>query len=320
MLQGKQVLKNKYEILRKIGSGGMSSVWLAKEMESSKLWAVKDIDKTSKEFKAVANENNSLSEVEIVRNLNHPYIPHVNDVFEDDESIQIVMEYVEGKTVREIMSARGAIPEHLAVQIMKELVEVFIYLHTRPSPVIYRDLKPGNIMIQSDGHIRLIDFGIAVEIKEGKEIESLGTKGFAAPEQFKGKADARSDIFTMGATLYCMLTENVPKGKSPRYDDVLDINPQTDLRLVQIIEKSTQPEPEDRYQNASELLKDLVTYKEKKSNHKLKVILVVIPLIVALIFAASAYLLHSQISNKAEQNQDNIMLLSDARSELSEVT
>lgn len=260
MLTEGAVLHSKYKVERKIGEGGMSTVWLAREISTSQIWAVKDINKKSKEFVAVANENGTLSEVEIVKDLNHPFIPHVNNVYEDSDSIQIVMEYVEGKTLKDILVKRGPIPEHLAVQIMKELIEVFIYLHTRPDPVIFRDLKPGNIMIQVDGHIRLIDFGIALLKRQNSKVLPLGTKGYAAPEQFKGKADARSDIYTMGATLYSLLTGIFPTTRDASFDDLLEKSPNTSTQLAKIVLKATQKDPDKRYHNVSELLKDLVTY------------------------------------------------------------
>lgn len=257
------ILYRKYVVGKQIASGGMSRVWFAKEFETGKIWAVKDIDKTSKEFIASANPDGSLTEVEIVKALNHPFIPRVNDVFEDESSIQIVMEYVKGKSLKEVAEQNGPISEAFVTEWAKDLAEIFIYLHTREKPVIYRDLKPGNVILRKDGQIRLLDFGIALLADPDTHIakgRALGTKGFASPEHIKGKVDARSDIYTLGKTMLCLLSGKNPvlaKGQSPDYSM---ISP----GLEEIIRISTAENPDDRYQSMSAMLKDLLSYSEKK--------------------------------------------------------
>lgn len=296
MLNPDTIIHKKYIIRKRIGIGGMSSVWLAEELGTANIWAIKDIDKTSKAFKAMMRADGKLSEVEIVKNLNHPFIPHVNDVYEDDTSIQIVMEYVDGRNLKDILLKRGPIAEPLAIKIVKDLTEIFIYLHTRPDPVIYRDLKPGNVMVQSDGEIRLIDFGVAILMNEDKDRKALGTRGYAAPEQFKGIANAKSDIFTLGATLYSLLTGIIPSEKGYDYSDVLERNPSVSPKLANIITKATSENPDDRYINASEFLKDLVTY-NKKDIPVGKIILITTGILLVLVSSLVGIILHSQLES-----------------------
>ena len=302
MLKNGTIIFNKYQIIKQIGVGGMSIVYLASEIRTGEKWAVKVIDKQSKEFKAMANEQGKLTEIEIVKDLDHPFIPSVNDLFEDERFITIVMEYVDGCSLKEVIDKEGPIDEDSVVKWGKALCEIFIYLHTRQEPVIYKDLKPANIMLKQNGEIKLLDFGIAVIMHEDGSLSNekpLGTKGFASPEHFKGKVDERSDIYTLGMTLYSLITGTSPTAKDFKRDkisSIVEVNP----RLEEIIEKAIRLNPKDRYQSVSEILKDLVTYKQKRpakkssNNNKYVIISLIIVLIAAALIAITVFLISSK--------------------------
>lgn len=208
------VIDGKYEILRELGRGGMSIVYLAMDKRLNKQWAIKEFRKDKDdENRRVALES-LLKEANIMKKLDHPTLPRIVDIIDQDSTIYIVMDYIEGESLNKVLDAYGAQPQDAVIEWAKQLSEVLDYLHTRKPPVIYRDMKPANIMLKPDGTIRLIDFGIAREYKEGStgDTEIIGTRGYAAPEQFgeKGQTDARTDIYSLGVTLYHLVT-----GKNP---------------------------------------------------------------------------------------------------------
>lgn len=242
-----------------IGRGGMSRVWLIEREEDHTIWAMKEIDKTTKEFKASCNADGSLTEVEIIRAISHPTTPEVIDIFEDDTSIQVFMEYINGKSLKNYLDEHGPLDPNTAVRYILEICELFIYLHTRPVPIIYRDLKASNIMMHQDDTIRLIDFGIAVYKDKKKTYRPLGTKGYASPEHYKGIVDERSDIYTIGKCLFNLLTGvNPSKIKVEEYmNDHPDSIPKV---LGEIIAKATKTDPKERYQTVSTMHNDLAAY------------------------------------------------------------
>ena len=194
------VIDGKYEILRELGRGGMSIVYLAMDKRLNKQWAIKEFRKDKDdENRRVALES-LLKEANIMKKLDHPTLPRIVDIIDQDSTIYIVMDYIEGESLNKVLDAYGAQPQDAVIEWAKQLSEVLDYLHTRKPPVIYRDMKPANIMLKPDGTIRLIDFGIAREYKEGStgDTEIIGTRGYAAPEQFgeKGQTDARTDIYS----------------------------------------------------------------------------------------------------------------------------
>ncbi len=192
------VIDGKYEILRELGRGGMSIVYLAMDKRLNKQWAIKEFRKDKDdENRRVALES-LLKEANIMKKLDHPTLPRIVDIIDQDSTIYIVMDYIEGESLNKVLDAYGAQPQDAVIEWAKQLSEVLDYLHTRKPPVIYRDMKPANIMLKPDGTIRLIDFGIAREYQEGStgDTEIIGTRGYAAPEQFgeKGQTDARTFI------------------------------------------------------------------------------------------------------------------------------
>lgn len=244
-----------YEIKGLIGKGGMSTVYLAEHKRLHTEWAVKQVSKhQGARFDFLAESN-------ILKRLQHPMLPRIIDIFEDDDNIYIVEDYVQGRTLEDLLQDQKRVDEELAEQWFRDLCGVLRYLHSQsPNPIIYRDMKPSNIMIQPNGELKLIDFGIAREYKQESNADTtyIGTKGYAAPEQFgKAQTDARTDIYSLGVTMYHIMTGKSPYEPPYQFVPVRELNPKLSHGIEYILNKCIQSEPEARYQSVDELLYDL---------------------------------------------------------------
>lgn len=261
-----KIVDQKYEILTEIGRGGMSVVYLAMDRRLNKQWAIKKIECSSLDQDNKIAIDSLLKEANLMKKLDHPMLPRIVDIIDEDGCIYIVMDFIEGKTMEFLLEKTGPQSEKYVVNCAKQLCEALQYLHTRKPSIIYRDMKPANIMVKPDGNLRLIDFGIAREFKENqsKDTVCLGTRGYAAPEQFagKGQTDIRTDIYCLGVTLYQMLTGKCPSDYPYTIYPIRHWNPGLSKGLEKIIEKCTQSDPVNRYQNCRELLYDLNHYEE----------------------------------------------------------
>ena len=194
------VIDGKYEILTEIGHGGMSVVYLAMDTHLNKQWAVKEIKKRGKAKTDEIVVNSLLAEANLMKRLDHPSLPRIVDIIDNGITIYVVMDYIEGESLDKILGEFGAQPEELVIGWAKQLCDALSYLHSQKPPIIYRDMKPANVMLKPEGNIKIIDFGIAREYKEQNLSDTtvLGTKGYAPPEQYNGQTDARSDIYALG--------------------------------------------------------------------------------------------------------------------------
>lgn len=266
------IIHGKYEILKSIGKGGMSKVYLAMDQNLNKQWAVKEIEKKKNDKNNEVMIQSAIAEANLIKKLDHPSLPRIVDILNKEDVIYIVMDYIEGEPLSKILTKQGPQSQELVIQWAKELCKVLDYLHTQNPPIIYRDMKPANIMLQPNGNIKLIDFGIAREYKEENLMDtvSLGTKGYAAPEQFggRGQTDARTDVYCLGVTLYHLVTGHNPC--EPPYDlyPIRYWNPQLSSGLESIIQKCTQLNPEERYQSCAELLFALERYNELEEGYR----------------------------------------------------
>lgn len=260
MLDKGDIVGGKYEILSRIGKGGMSNVFLAEDRKTKKRWALKEVRRDGVEdFKIV--RQSLVAETDILKKLSHPNLPDIADIIENDDDFIIVMEYIEGKTLMEVITEKGAQPESYVTEWAKQLCDVLEYLHTRKPAIIYRDMKPSNIMLRPDGSVCLIDFGTAREYKEKNLADTvcLGTFGYAAPEQFGGfgQTDARTDIYCLGATLYHLVTGINPADPPYEMQPIRNYNKSLSPALEEIILKCTQSNPSDRYQSCAQLRRAL---------------------------------------------------------------
>lgn len=307
MLEIGSLVDGKYKILSEIGHGGMSVVYMAINEKANKTWAVKEVRKDGKmDFNTV--RQGLMAEIETLKKLKHPNLPSIIDVIEDDDSFIIVMDYIEGRSLDKIIEENGAQPEAYVVEWAKQLCDVFGYLHSRTPPIIYRDMKPANVMLKPDGNIMVIDFGTAknYEIDLG-ETTGIGTIGYAAPEQYigsgLGRTDARTDIYCLGITMYHLLTNIDPCKNLISDKSIRAVNPALSHGLDAIIQKCTQYQPADRYQSCAELMYDLENYEileplyKKKQKRKLGVFFLTI--LMAAIFAASGLVTNYMAAQKA---------------------
>lgn len=270
------VLEGKYEILKRIGQGGMSVVYLAMDIRLNKQWAVKEIRKDNTQDAETLLKGLQM-EANVLKMVDHPVLPRIVDIIHQEGTVFVVMDYIEGMPMSEVLESEGAQPQAQVIEWAKELCSALNYLHSLNPPIIYRDMKPSNIMLKPDGKIKLIDFGTAKEFDADSlaDTTALGTRGYAAPEQFgddKGrglhKTDARTDIYSFGVTLYHILTGKDPSEPPYVMKPIRNWNPALSEGLEKIIQKCTMPDPEDRYVNCTELFYDLDHYEELENAFK----------------------------------------------------
>lgn len=271
MLEIGSIVDGKYKILNKIGQGGMSVVYLAVNERANKPWAIKEVRKDgTADFEVI--KQSQIVETNLLKKLNHPNLPSIIDVIDQKDSFLIVMDYIEGNPLSDALDERKSLPCEDVIEWAKQLCDVLEYLHTRKPPIIYRDMKPSNIMLKSDGSVMLIDFGIAREFKEKNVADTtcLGTQGYAAPEQFggQGQTDARTDIYCLGATIYHLVTGHNPSEPPYEMYPIRYWNPSFSSGLEKIILKCTQKNPDDRYQSCAEVLYALEHYEEEEEDYK----------------------------------------------------
>ena len=271
MLQIGSVVDGKYKILNMIGQGGMSTVYLAMNERANKQWAIKEVRKDGVQNFDVVRQG-LIVETDMLKKLHHPSLPSIIDVIDADDTFLIVMDYIEGISLKQALWETGAQPQELVIEWAKELCDVLGYLHSRIPAIIYRDMKPANVILKPDGHVTLIDFGTAREYKNAQveDTQCLGTRGYAAPEQYggRGQTDARTDIYCLGATIYHLVTGQNPSEYPYTMVPIRQIDPGLSTGLEQIILKCTQPDPSRRYQSCAELLYDLEHYDELDISHR----------------------------------------------------
>jgi serine/threonine protein kinase len=196
-------------------------------------------------------------EAKMLWGLSHPNLPAFTNFFAENQSYFLVMEYIDGQTLEDLLERQASpFPERRVLRWAEQLCDVLEYLHSQHPPIIFRDMKPGNIMLTHQGHIKLIDFGIARFFRpttNGPDTQLLGTPGYAPPEQYgTAQTDERSDIYSLGMTLFHLLTNSLSeKGFGVKAKDIRMINPQVSPSVARALEKATALEPEMRYQDAT---------------------------------------------------------------------
>jgi serine/threonine-protein kinase len=249
----------------------MSVVYLAMDKRLNKQWAVKEYRQDS-QFQQLAKES-LLKEASLMKKLDHPRLPRIVDIIDNGNTIYIIMDYIEGEPFNKILDAYGAQPQEAVVEWGKQLAEVLDYLHTLSPVVVYRDMKPANIMLKPDNTIRLFDFGIAKEIEEDADGgTTVGTRGYAAPEQFSrgARIDGRTDIYALGVTLYHLVTGKNPAEPPYELYPIRHWDPSLSSGLEWLIQKCTQLNPNDRYQSCAEVTYVLENLDKFESAYKSK--------------------------------------------------
>ena len=220
-LQPGTTLVNRYLIQGIVGVGGMGAVYSARDLHFPnvvKRVAVKEMVNMARDPSIHETiVRNFEREANILATLNHPAIPRIYDYFTHNERSYLIMEFVDGKDLEAVLSeTQGFLPEAQVIDWAIELCDVLSYLHNnKPEPVIFRDMKPSNIMLSTHGNIMLVDFGIAKTFQTGQRGTMIGTEGYSPPEQYKGDATPFADIYALGATLHHMLTGRDPRLEPP---------------------------------------------------------------------------------------------------------
>ncbi|MBR3770571.1 MAG: serine/threonine protein kinase [Lachnospiraceae bacterium] len=262
------IICKKYKVLEVLGQGGVSHVYLVEDLKLQKNWAVKEITGLQEQWFV----QSVMTEINVMKKLDHPALPRIVDVIENGDSIYVIMDYIEGENLNSLLNKNEKISQERMLKWAKELCDVLCYLHEQKPPIIYRDMKPANIIISHSGDVKLIDLGCAREYKEEGEEDTinLGTRGYAAPEQFggKGQTDVRTDIYSLGVTLYQVLTGERPWGVSEYFKR----NRQGKLTAgwEYIIKKCIWKNPNLRYQSCAELKKDLNNYEKLNKKYQKK--------------------------------------------------
>lgn len=252
-LSSRTLLHKRYVIMRTIGQGGMAAVYQAKDMRRDTLCAIKEMSLSSVSVHERGQAiQNFLAEATILSRLNHPNLPAFTDFFSEGARHFLVMEYIEGHTLEELLERNGApFSERRVLGWARQLCDVLEYLHSQQPPIIFRDLKPGNMMLRHDGRIKLIDFGIARIFRRSgtHDTQMLGTPGFAPPEQYgTAQTDVRSDIYSLAMSLFQLMTNTLVE-EGFGLPSVRSINPAISSLVAHVLERATDPDPENRYES-----------------------------------------------------------------------
>lgn len=260
-LKGNAMLLDRYKIMGVIGGGGMGTVYQARDMhfpDAHRMAAIKEMQtlatdptlrqSTLKTFQREAN---------ILATLSHPAIPKIYDFFDDGERAYLVMEFINGSDLELLLQKTKELPIDKIVDWAIDLCDVLHYLHSHePEPIVFRDMKPSNVMIDSRGNVRLIDFGIAKTFVSGVKHTMIGTEGYSAPEQYKGDVTPQSDIYSLGATLHHVLTRKDPRLEPPfsfAERPLREANPKIPQGLADIIERALSFDVKNRFQSCAEM-------------------------------------------------------------------
>jgi len=248
------VLQDRYVVMQKLGQGGMGAVYRAGDRRLSTVtWAVKEMSQSalSSPLECQQARDAFRNEAEMLAALNHPNLPRVTDHFEQDGKAYLVMEYVPGETLLSFLVREGLPqPQARVFEWARQLCDALDYLHNQIPPIIFRDLKPANIMLTPSGQVKLIDFGIARLFKQGqaKDTQAFGTIGYSAPEQYgKGQTDARSDVYSLGVLLHQLLTGYDPTSTPFRLPPAAQVNLSVPQQLSDAIATATNSDPNQRF-------------------------------------------------------------------------
>lgn len=257
----------KYRIMGKIGIGGQGTVYYAHAGLSE---AVSE-EVVLKEFVLPIYPDPRVrkqsaerfqEEANLLSRLDHAQVVDFKEIFIEDHRLYMVMEKVEGMTLEELVQSYGPQPARYVIDLMRSMAQILLYLHNLNPPVIHRDFTPDNLILEPDGAVKLIDFSVAMEIKNDFTGSVVGKMNYIAPEQFQGRACTKSDIYSLGATAYYLLTGQLPEAISTSDPDCAEVE------LNEIVKRCTRTDVEARYNRIEEVLNDLKLLEEKANLDK----------------------------------------------------
>lgn len=257
-------LRGRYLILRNVGQGGMAAVYKAMDLQTKRTVAIKEMSQDGLSADDLRDALASFrAEAEMLARLRHANLPRVYESFSEQARHYLVMEFIEGQTLEQRQQAAGggALPEGDVLGWARQVSAVLTYLHSQRPPVIFRDLKPANIMLAADGQVKLIDFGIARVFAPGRahDTQVLGTPGFAPPEQYgKAQTDARADVYALGCTLYQLLTGYDPATTPFNLPPISSRDPKVSPSVQRAVERATKLDRDARYPTVEAFARELL--------------------------------------------------------------
>lgn len=263
MLRRGDVLENRYRIDDLIDEGGMSKVWRATDLYINATWAVKEIDKHKKEFKDIMDEYGRIPEFDFMKKINHPAFPRIVHTIDEPGFLYIIMDYIEGENLLKILDLYGKPKEEDVAAWMIEACDAIDYLHQQG--IIHRDIKPSNMMVDKQGNLKIIDMGSACYKGEGDK--PLGTYGYASPEHYKCTVDEKSDVYTVGMTMYHLLTGIDPTEERFKKKRLRDIDRNISSGLCKIVDRAANDDPGERYASCKILADTLYSYKKLEDEY-----------------------------------------------------
>ena len=254
MLNSGTILQQRYKIVKILGDGGMGAVYLVEDQRLPTTWAIKEMKKDglSDEERAEAAELFH-TEARLLSELRHRNLPRIVDFFEQDQQMYLVMDCVEGQTLEEKLAESGPLPLQYAMEMCLQIADVLDYLHTRDNPIVFRDFKPGNVMLTENDEVKLIDFGIARVFKKdaNTDTKALGTPGYAAPEQYgRGQSGPRTDLYAFGATIHHVLSGRDPTEEPFQFPPLTDFREDLPAEFVEILESCLSLKTKERPESA----------------------------------------------------------------------
>ena len=288
LLSTGDTVRERYRVVQVLGQGGMGAVYLVEDLALyGKHWALKEL---LEHFSNRAEREEAIAqfqrEVQMLVGLNHPNLPEVVNAFESEGRHYLVMEYVKGQTLQELLEATPdrRLPEEQVLGWTAQMCDVLDYLHGHDPPIIFRDLKPANVMVTPQGQVKLIDFGVArlFDPAKGTDTLKMGTIGYAPPEQYSGQGQTtpRSDVYALGATLYELLTGDSPEAHPFVFAPVRQLNNQISARTARAVAKAVELDPGDRFPSINAIKTALL---EQKRRWTLPASLITLPLLALLV-------------------------------------
>src|SRR5437879_1163322 len=255
---------DRYQLLSRIGQGGMGAVYKATDTRlADRIVAIKEMSKAGLPAARLAEAEASFErEATLLAKLSHPNLPGIFDHFTENDRTYLVMQFIAGETLEEYLDDKGGgpLPVSQVLDWAEQLCDVLNYLHNQQPPIVFRDLKPANVMLTKDGHLYLIDFGIARIFKPGQSHDTvaLGSPGYAAPEQYgKAQSTPRSDLYSLGALLHCLLTGLDPSERPFFFRPASQVNPAVPPRIEAILQQMLEMDAEKRPASAQQVLQVL---------------------------------------------------------------
>lgn len=261
MLKSDALLEGRYKIVKILGQGGMGAVYLAEDQRLPTQWAIKEMKRDGLTAEELEHASELFrTEARLLSELRHRNLPRIVDFFETNEKLYLVMDFIEGTTLETRVEHDGPLSPTFALDLSLQISDVLDYLHTRPSPVIFRDFKPANVMLTPQNEVKLVDFGIARIFRQDQasDTRALGTPGYAAPEQYgQGQSGPRTDLYAFGATLHFALSGRDPTPEPFVFPPLQDFRQDLPTELVDLISSCLSLKSDGRPASAFAMKKEL---------------------------------------------------------------